>query len=81
MKAIPALVLNERANAASHTLPPLLVEAERIAATVMQGVHGRKRAGPGESFWQYRALRLWRFNQPHRLAEIGALIPCLHPRK
>ena len=55
MKAIPALVLNERADAASHTLPPLLVEAERIAATVMQGIHGRKRAGPGESFWQYRA--------------------------
>jgi hypothetical protein len=53
MKAIPALALNERANAASHTLPPLLVEAERIAATVMQGIHGRKRAGPGESFWQY----------------------------
>jgi uncharacterized protein (DUF58 family) len=54
-KAIPALALNERADAASHTLPPLLVEAERIAATVMQGIHGRKRAGPGESFWQYRA--------------------------
>ena len=55
MKAIPALVLNERADAASHTLPPLLVEAERIAATIMQGIHGRKRSGPGESFWQYRA--------------------------
>ena len=27
---------------------------ERIAATVILGVHGRKRAGPGESFWQYR---------------------------
>ena len=35
-------------------LPPLLVEAERIAATVILGEHGRKRAGPGESFWQYR---------------------------
>jgi uncharacterized protein (DUF58 family) len=32
----------------------LLVKAERIAATVILGVHGRKRAGPGESFWQYR---------------------------
>ncbi len=28
--------------------------AERIAATVILGIHGRKRAGPGESFWQYR---------------------------
>lgn len=37
------------------TLPPLLVQAERIAATVMPGVHGRRRAGPGEAFWQFRA--------------------------
>ena len=36
-------------------LPPLLVEAERVATTVMPGVHGRRRAGPGEAFWQFRA--------------------------
>jgi uncharacterized protein (DUF58 family) len=36
------------------TLPPLLVEAQRVAATVMTGVHGRRRAGPGEAFWQFR---------------------------
>jgi uncharacterized protein (DUF58 family) len=54
MDAASALHLNERADAASRALPPLLVEAERIAATVIQGIHGRKRAGPGESFWQYR---------------------------
>jgi uncharacterized protein (DUF58 family) len=54
LKANPALVLNDRADAASRALPPLLVEAQRIAATVILGVHGRKRAGPGESFWQYR---------------------------
>lgn len=35
-------------------LPPLLVEAQRVAATVMPGVHGRRRAGPGEAFWQFR---------------------------
>jgi uncharacterized protein (DUF58 family) len=35
-------------------LPPLLVAAERIAATVAQGVHGRRRTGPGETFWQFR---------------------------
>lgn len=35
-------------------LPPLLVQAERVAATVAQGVHGRRRAGPGDSFWQFR---------------------------
>jgi uncharacterized protein (DUF58 family) len=36
------------------TLPPLLVAAERVAATVAQGVHGRRRTGRGDSFWQYR---------------------------
>lgn len=35
-------------------LPPLLVAAERVAATVLQGVHGRRRVGQGETFWQYR---------------------------
>ena len=52
--AAPALALTERAEAASRILPPLLVEAQRIAATVIMGVHGRKRSGPGETFWQYR---------------------------
>ena len=49
-----ALALTDRADAAARVLPPLLVDAERIAATVILGDHGRKRAGPGESFWQYR---------------------------
>jgi uncharacterized protein (DUF58 family) len=35
-------------------LPGLLVEAERVASTVMQGSHGRRRSGSGDSFWQYR---------------------------
>ncbi|TVR82315.1 MAG: DUF58 domain-containing protein [Rhodospirillales bacterium] len=43
-----------RAEAAGAELPPLLVAAERVAATVSQGVHGRRRVGPGETFWQYR---------------------------
>lgn len=34
--------------------PSLLVEAERVAAIVAQGAHGRRRAGQGETFWQYR---------------------------
>ncbi len=42
------------AEALGGTLPPLLVAAERIAATVAQGVHGRRRTGRGDSFWQYR---------------------------
>lgn len=42
------------AAAVAERLPPLLLAAERIAATVEQGVHGRRRTGPGEVFWQYR---------------------------
>ena len=34
--------------------PALLAEAERVAAIVAQGVHGRRRSGAGETFWQYR---------------------------
>lgn len=28
--------------------------ADRVAATVAQGVHGRRRVGQGDSFWQFR---------------------------
>ncbi len=35
-------------------LPGLLVEAEKVAHTFMKGVHGRRRVGQGESFWQFR---------------------------
>lgn len=45
---------HRRAEALAGTLPPLLVQAERVAATVAQGVHGRRRIGMGESFWQFR---------------------------
>jgi uncharacterized protein (DUF58 family) len=37
-------------------MPDLLVEARRVAATVAAGWHGRRRAGSGETFWQYRPL-------------------------
>ena len=36
------------------SLPRLMLEARRIAASVIHGLHGRRRAGAGESFWQYR---------------------------
>jgi len=38
----------------ARRLPALLVAAKEVAATVMHGVHGRKRAGVGETFWQFR---------------------------
>lgn len=43
-----------RAEALAARLPPLLVAADRVAATVSQGVHGRRRVGQGETFWQFR---------------------------
>ncbi len=45
-----------QAEALGARLPALLAEADRVAATVAQGVHGRRRAGTGDSFWQYRQL-------------------------
>jgi uncharacterized protein (DUF58 family) len=42
------------ARSLAETMPRLILEARRIAATVIHGLHGRKRAGPGENFWQYR---------------------------
>jgi uncharacterized protein (DUF58 family) len=38
----------------AESMPRLVLEARRIAATVIHGLHGRRRAGPGENFWQYR---------------------------
>jgi uncharacterized protein (DUF58 family) len=46
--------LRHRAEAASLALPPLLIAAERVAAAVVQGTHGRRRTGQGETFWQFR---------------------------
>jgi uncharacterized protein (DUF58 family) len=46
--------LRHRAEAASLALPPLLIAAERVAAAVAQGTHGRRRTGQGETFWQFR---------------------------
>ena len=52
-KADPGLSARKAEALAGHLLP-LLVAAERVAATVAQGVHGRRRVGQGDSFWQFR---------------------------
>jgi len=49
--------LQHEAEALGATLPPLLVEADHLAASVSLGVHGRRRTGTGESFWQFRRYR------------------------
>ena len=48
------LKARQRAEQLASTLPPLLIAADRVAATVVQGVHGRRRVGQGETFWQFR---------------------------
>jgi uncharacterized protein (DUF58 family) len=50
----PGVRQARRAEALGARLPPLLVAAQRVAMTVAQGVHGRRRVGQGDSFWQYR---------------------------
>ena len=46
--------LQHEADGLSAGLPPLMVEADPLAASVSLGVPGRRRAGMGESFWQFR---------------------------
>lgn len=66
--AAGAATANARRQRAEHFaafLPPLLVAAERVAATIEQGVHGRRRVGPGDAFWQFR-----RYSQGDALTRI-----------
>ncbi|MGI6245118.1 MAG: DUF58 domain-containing protein [Pseudochelatococcus sp.] len=42
------------ARALAARLPRLVLEARRVAISLAHGIHGRRRAGPGENFWQFR---------------------------
>src|SRR5437667_6982554 len=56
-RAIEAEAARQATGAArslSATMPRLILEARRVAATVIHGLHGRRRAGTGENFWQFR---------------------------
>ena len=46
--------LRQRAETLAGPLPDLLAQAEHLAQAVMLGAHGRRRAGMGDEFWQYR---------------------------
>jgi uncharacterized protein (DUF58 family) len=46
--------LARQADLLAASLPRLIMEARRIAATLVHGLHGRRRAGSGENFWQFR---------------------------
>ncbi len=49
-----ALYFRHEAEGLVQGLPHLLAEAHHLVASLMLGEHGRRRAGMGESFWQYR---------------------------
>lgn len=53
MSDIP-LTLRSSAESLAAPFPALLAEAEHLAATVLVGDHGRRKAGLGDTFWQYR---------------------------
>ena len=49
--------LRERSEAEAGRFPPLLARADQLAGTVLLGDHGRRRAGLGDDFWQYRPVQ------------------------
>lgn len=49
-----AAPIRHEAESAAALFPAMLLEAERMAQTMAAGMHGRRRAGPGETFWQHR---------------------------
>lgn len=56
MNATQTLVTTrQRAQEHAALLPPLLAEARLLASTVVLGTHGRRQAGAGEEFWQFRS--------------------------
>ncbi|SDY50035.1 DUF58 domain-containing protein [Citreimonas salinaria] len=50
-------LLRQNAQEEAARFPALLARAEQLAGTVLLGEHGRRRAGLGDDFWQYRPLR------------------------
>ena len=52
-----AAALRLTAEELASPLPPLLAGAEHLANTVMLGIHGRRRSGMGDEFWQYRPVQ------------------------
>jgi uncharacterized protein (DUF58 family) len=46
--------IRHEATTLSARLPSLVVAARQVAHSLMHGVHGRRQAGPGETFWQFR---------------------------
>ena len=52
------LSLRASAEGEAARLPALLARAEHLAGAVLPGAHGRRRAGTGDDFWQYRPAQI-----------------------
>lgn len=52
------LTLRADAEGEAARLPALLARAEQLAGAVLPGAHGRRRAGSGDDFWQYRPAQM-----------------------
>lgn len=50
--------LRQRSYKEVANFPPLLARAKQLAGTVLLGEHGRRRAGLGDDFWQYRPAQI-----------------------
>jgi uncharacterized protein (DUF58 family) len=48
------VALEGRGAELASRLPDIMLDAVRISSTIAHGIHGRRRAGPGETFWQFR---------------------------
>ena len=55
---LSGLSLRAGAEAEAARLPALLARAEQLAGAVLPGAHGRRRAGTGDDFWQYRPAQI-----------------------
>jgi uncharacterized protein (DUF58 family) len=49
--------LEGEAHGLADRLPELILDALHVANTVAHGIHGRRRAGTGETFWQFRQFQ------------------------
>ena len=65
--------LRIRSEEQSARLPALLARAEHLAGAVLLGAHGRRRAGVGDDFWQYRPAQAGdsRRSIDHRRSAMG----------
>ena len=54
--------------------------AKEVASSVVHGMHGRRRAGIGETFWQFRPFVAGESSTQRRLAPLGPRRSSLYPR-